>query len=275
MNNNHHSLWKDREIQIAIFLLFFFTIWRVILFLLPPVEDFSPWSFAWGATYQIVALFGALFGFGVANRWGGWKSAFGKSINFFAVGLLFQSFGQAVSSYYVYRIGEVPYPGIGDIGFFGSIIFYILGVAYLARVTGAKAFFKSTTNKLITIVVPAALVAVSYYIFLNGYEYDWSNSLQTFLDFSYPIFQAIYVGVALLTFIVAGSYLGGMMKGPVLVLLFALVMQYISDFVFLYQISREMYIPEGINDMMYFFSYFLMTFAIIYTGNAFKKIKNS
>jgi hypothetical protein len=275
MDHKYTSLSKDKKALFITFLFIIFAIWRGVLFYFGPYEEFNVWSFAWGTTYQLLALIGGIIGFSVAKEWGGWKSTFGKAISLFSVGLLLQSFGQAVSSYYVFTTGEVPYPGIGDIGFFGSVMFYIFGVALLSKVTGVRAYFKSNINKLVTILVPILLVGGSYYLFLNGYQYDWSNSLQTFLDFSYPVYQAIYVAIAILTLIVARKYLGGMMKGPVILLLLALVMQYLSDFVFLYQASRELYIPEGINDCMYFVSYFLMALALIYIGNTFKKISNS
>ncbi len=276
MPTENSSIWKDSKVILLITLFIVFSIWRAFLFGNPGnPEEFNSLSFAWGATYQSLALIGAILGFFVAKEWGGWKSTFGKSISLFSIGLLLQSFGQGVSSYYVYTTGDVPYPSIGDIGFFGSAIFYILGVALLSKIVGVKAYFKTPLNKVIAVIIPVVLVVGSYFLFLKGYEYDWSNPIQTFLDFGYPIYQAIYVAIAVLALVVAKKYLGGMMKAPVLVLLMALVMQYISDFVFLYQASRELYIPEGINDCMYFASYFLMALALVYIGTGFKRITNS
>jgi len=256
----------------TIFLFVFFAIWRFILFLTVDAGDLSSWSFAWGATYQIVAIWGAVAGLIVSQSWGGWKSTFGKALLLFSIGLLFQSFGQTVSNYYVYYTGEVPYPGIGDIGFFGSIIFYISGIFLLAKVAGVKTSIKSFANKAQAILIPAVMVISSYLFFLRGYQYDLSNPIKTFLDFGYPIYQAIYVGIAILTLVLSRKYLGGMMRRPVLLFLFALIMQYIADFTFLYQTSRGLYIPGGINDFMYLVAYFIMATALIYTGSVFKKI---
>src|SRR3990167_711806 len=91
----------------------------------------------WAAIYQVMALYGAGIGILISNYWGGRKSTFGKSILFFSLGLLLQSFGQSSYSYYIFfeKI-EVPYPSVGDIGFFGSVLAYIAGIIYLARVSG-------------------------------------------------------------------------------------------------------------------------------------------
>lgn len=266
---------KDRKIQITFLLFVLFAVWRAILFMMPSVEGFNPWSFAWGASYQVIAIWGAVIGFIVAKSWGGWKSTFGRMVSLFSIGLLFQSLGQALSSFYVFKTGDVPYPGWGDIGFFGSIIFYIFGVFLLAKVSGVKASIKSFRNKIQAVLIPVIMVGASYFIFLKGYQYDWSNPVQTFLDFGYPVYQAIYVAIAVLTLILSREYLGGMMKKPIMFFLGALIMQYLSDFVFLYQASRNLYIPEGVNDCMYFVSYFLMAIALIYTGITFKKITQS
>jgi hypothetical protein len=275
MEKTQTTFWHDKKTLLACGLFLIYLFWRGALYFQTPTDDFNLISFIWGATYQIIAILGIIIGFGVAQHWGGIKSSFGKTILLFSIGLLFQSIGQAISSYYVYLTGEVPYPGLGDIGFFGSIIFYIFGAFMLARVVGGKAFIKAAHNKVIALVIPLVMVILSYWLFLKGYEYDWSNPLQTFLDFGYPIYQAIYVGIAIVTLILSRTYLGGLMKTPVILFLIALIMQYLSDFVFLYQASRGLYIPEGTNDLMYFTSYFLMTLALIYTGNVFKKISES
>jgi hypothetical protein len=275
METTQPTFWHDKKILLACGLFLIYLLWRGALYFQTPTEDFNLISFIWGATYQIIAILGIVIGLGVAQHWGGWKSMFGKTIILFSAGLLFQCIGQAISSYFVYKTGEVPYPGLGDIGFFGSILFYIFGAFMLARVTGGKAFLKAAHNKVIALVIPLLMVGVSYWLFLKGYEYDWSNPTQTFLDFGYPIYQAIYVGIAIVTLILSRTYLGGLMKTPVMLFLIALIMQYASDFVFLYQASRGLYIPEGTNDLMYFTSYFLMTIALIYTGNVFKKIAES
>ena len=248
--------------------------WLCINFFISNVSSDIKQVFA--ASYQILALYGAIIGFWMTRRWGGYKSLLGKSLIFFSLGLLLQSFGQSVYSYYIFfQKIEVPYPSIGDIGFFGSVVAYIIGVSYLSRVTGFKVSWKSLQNKLYSIAIPLLLLITSYLLFLNGYEFDWSDKLKIFLDFGYPLGEAIYVSIAIITLIVSRNILGGVMKKPVFLLIFALIIQYCSDFMFLYQANAGTWSVGGLNDYLYCFSYFSMAVALIHIGGIFNKIKNS
>jgi hypothetical protein len=224
----------------------------------------------------LLSLFGGLAGITYAQKWGGLKSTLGSSISMFAYGLLAQFFGQAMYAYYIYIKGiEVPYPSLGDLGYFGSIIFYILGVYLLAKVSGAKISLKSMHGRLLAVLVPLLVLLISYRFFLQGYEFDFSDKLRIFLDFGYPFGQALYVSIALLVFLVSRNVLGGLMKKPILFLILALGIQYVSDFMFLYQSSRGTWYVGGINDYLYFVSYFFMTIALVYIGSIFNKVQES
>ncbi len=248
--------------------------WIYINFLFPKVTGNDKQLFA--AFYQILALFGAIAGFWMANRWGGYKSLLGKSLVFFSSGLLLQSFGQSVYSYYIFfQKIEIPYPSVGDIGYFGSIIAYISGVVYLSKVAGFHFSLKLLQNKIHSVIIPLVILIISYLFFLKGYEFDWTNKLKIFLDFGYPLGQAIYVSIAILTLVVSRNMLGGVMKKPILLLIFALVVQYLSDFMFLYQANAGTWSAGGFNDYLYCISYFLMAVALIYIGDMFNKIKEA
>ncbi len=269
---------KYKALQILSFLFVLFAAWRIALFILPiflPEVAMDGWSFAWGASYQLVALFGAITGFLVARAWGGWSSVFGRVILAFSFGLLFQSIGQAIASYYVYTTGEVPYPGLDDIGFFGSVLFYIYGVFMLARVSGAKLSLTSVGKKVQAFILPVGMLVLSYCIFLKDYGFGDSNKVKILLDFGYPLGQALYIAIAIFVYLLSSKILGGRMRRPILFIIVALIVQYVSDFTFLYQVTNELYIPEGINDFMYFISYFFMALSLIQLGIVFDKIKNS
>ncbi|HWA32131.1 MAG TPA: hypothetical protein VG694_01640 [Candidatus Paceibacterota bacterium] len=230
----------------------------------------------WAATYQVIALLGGIVGLMVSRRWGGHRSVIGKAVMFLSIGLLLQVFGQSFDSYLnVLKNVEIPYPSLGDVGFFGSVIAYIVGTAYMLRAIGFRFSFKSLKGKLIAIVIPLAVLIVSYMFFLKGYEFDWSNPLKVFLDFGYPFGQAIYVSLAILAFLVSRNYLGGMMKRPMLFLILSLFVQYACDFTFLYQANAGNWYAGGINDFMYFTSYLVMSVSLIRIGRAYYKIKES
>ncbi len=231
----------------------------------------------WGASYQILALYGGLVGLFIAQRWGGAKSLIGRIILAFSVGLLLQVFGQSYSSYYVfhYAVESPPYPAIGDIGFFGSVLAYIYGILLLAKAAGIKSKVKVAANKVWVFGIPILVLLGSYWYFLRGYEFDPSNYLLGFLDFGYPLGQAFYVSVAIVALIMSRSILGGIMKKPIWFLIFALIFQYLSDTFFLYQAHAGTWYVGNINDFLYCASYFIMGLAIISMGHAFNKIQES
>ena len=85
--------------------------------------------------YGLLALVGGSYGWFFARKWGGFRSVLGRSMGFFSIGLFAQFLGQVFYNSYIYILGiEVPYPSFGDILFFGSVIFYILGAYQLAKV---------------------------------------------------------------------------------------------------------------------------------------------
>lgn len=229
---------------------------------------------AFSDTYGVLALIGGIAGIGIARAWGGFKSLTGKALMFFSLGLLAQALGQAVYSVYFFWLGEeVPYPSLGDIGYFGSVLLYIYGIYCLAKVSGARISLKTFSNKIIALLIPAVLLVSSYYIFLKDYEVDWSSPLTVLLDFGYPLGQAVYIAIAVLAFLLSRKILGGIMRGRVLLLLFALLVQYIADFVFLYQASHETWVAGGSDDFIYLLAYFSMAMALLWIGKAYNEIR--
>lgn len=218
-------------------------------------------------THGLLALIGSLIGFWVATKWGGIKSVFGRSIFLLSLGLLAQVFGQAMYSYYALVQGiEAPYPSIGDIGYFGSVILYIFAILLLAKTAGAKFNNVSTGKKLVATFLPLALLAGSYLIFLKDYEFDWTYPLVVLLDFGYPLGQATYLALAILTFLLSRGLLGGIMKNKILLLLGAFLVQYAADYAFLYRFNREIWYPGDISELLYLTAYGLMVIAILKFG---------
>jgi hypothetical protein len=273
-NNTISSLSKNFFVKILSFFFITLTIWWVSIYVRGLTEGSENNAFT--LIYPWFSLIGAVTGLFVAEKWGGFKSLMGKIICTFSFGLLAQFLGQALYAYYIYIQGiEVPYPSLGDIGYFGSVIFYIIAAIYLAKISGFGLSFKSFKGKFVAIVIPLALLILSYSLFLKGYEYDWSNKLQMFLDFGYPLGQAIYVSIAISAYIMSRDTLGGLLRKPIVFILAALVFQYLCDFTFLYQASRGTWYVGGTNDFMYFVSYFIMTLSLINLGVVFNKIRNS
>ncbi|HBE90796.1 MAG: hypothetical protein A3E37_02815 [Candidatus Andersenbacteria bacterium RIFCSPHIGHO2_12_FULL_46_9] len=275
-------MWKgfSETIQgswIARFILSVFivlSLWWVTIYWRDLTSGFENNAFT--LIYPWISLIGGVVGLLISNKWGGLKSIIGRSLFVLSLGLLAQTFGQAAYAYYIYVLGiEVPYPSMGDVGYFGSVIFYLYGVLLLARVLRVNFSLRSLVGQAQAIIIPLILLGLSYILFLRGYEFDWSQPLKVFLDLGYPFGQAIYVSIATIAFLASRKALGGMMREPMSFLLVALIVQYFSDFIFLYEASNEQWYVGGVNDYMYFVSYCLMAIGLIQLGVTFKKIDES
>lgn len=225
-----------------------------------------------GSTYGLVALFGGIYGLFAARNWGFFKSYIGKTIIFLSLGLLLTEFGQLAFTYLAIKDEVIPYPSIADLGFFGAIPMYILGAWFLAKALGVGTLVRKHPSKaFIGVLVAIAFLALPYVFFLAGYEYS-EDPLTTFLDFAYPLGQAVFGSIALVIFLMAGQLLGGVMKGPVLLLLFAFLAQYIADFNFLYGNANETWVNGGYGDYLYLLAYFLMGAGLIYLNYSLVKV---
>lgn len=226
--------------------------------------------------YPLMALIGAVIGFVASKKWGGFSSVFGKVIGLFSIGLFFQFIGQALYAYFIYvEQIEVPYPSLGDVGYFGSILFYIAGLITLGKIVATKANFRSLQGKALSIILPVLLLLGSYLFFLNDYQFDGGMNVVSFLDFGYPLGQATYLSIAILMLLASIRVQGGILKSSIIFLLASLVFQYFSDFMFLYQANKGTWYVAGPNDYLYFCSYFLMTCSILYIDHLFIKLRDA
>ena len=264
---------KEKTAYIIAFLGFLgYSIWWLINFISGETDTRSHEIYS--DSYWVLALIGAVFGIFVARQWGGFKSSFGRALYLFSLGLLAQVFGQVTYTYFAWvQNVEAPYPSIGDIGYFGSIILYALGAIVLSRAVGAKFSLASIPQRTVAILLPAALLVASYAIFLKDYEFT-GDKLITFLDFGYPLGQAFYLAIALFMYVVSFKLLGGIMKNKILLLLFALLIQYLADFLFLYQYSREEWYPGNFSDYLYQVAYLMMTLALLWIGSTARKLSS-
>ena len=251
------------KLQILVTLIFlgFFAWWISFQHVVTKQGPSVQW---FGGTYGIVALIGSIIGFTAARKWGGFKTVLGKALMFFSLGLLAQEAGQLIYTYYIYGAKiQIPYPSWGDVAYFGSVLLYITAAIYLTRVSGAKFSLKDVKYKFIAVIVPLVLLGVSYWVFLHHHQYDFHKPLTVFLDFGYPMGQAIYISIAITAYLLSRKLLGGIMRAGLVLVMVALFLQYISDFTFVYQSSRGTYLSGKYDDLFYLISYFGMTTAMI------------
>lgn len=269
------TIKKQWSARIAVLIFTSFTIWWIILQFMNLPQDslYNQW---FGGTYGIVALWGGIWGILIARRWGWPQSVMGKSIFFFALGLLSQEIGQLIYTFYISFLHQpIPYPSIGDWFFWSTLPLYALGVIYLGRASGAHISLRTIKGKFLAILIPSAILLLCYIVFLNGYTFNWSDPVKILIDFGVPIGEVIYISLALITYILTKGILGGVMKSKVLFILIALLAEFAADWVFLYQASRNTWYTGGINDYMYFCAYFLMAFGIIQFQTILHKLKGN
>lgn len=217
-----------------------------------------------GGAYGTLALIGSLIGLVAANKWGGIKTVLGKSLTFFSLGLMAQEAGQLIYTYYVYGAKtDIPYPSLGDIAYFGSVILYIFAALFLAKAMGTKFSMKNLKYKVVAVFIPFILLVSSYWFLLHNHQYDTSHPVTVFLDFGYPMGQAIYISIAITAYLLSRKMLGGVLKSGIVLVIFALVLQYIADFNYIYQASRGTSVPGQYADLLYLISYFAMSIAMI------------
>jgi hypothetical protein len=261
---------------IVLFILFgFFTAWWVYMTVALP-KDNSLYTY-FGTLYGVIALWGGIWGIIISRAWGGFKSLLGRAILMFSIGLFLQEFGQCAYTYYVLVLHvDIPYPSLGDLGFFGTIPFYIYGAYLLAKVAGVKISLRSYKSKLQAIIIPTIMLLIAYGLFVYHYSLssiDLTKPLETFLNFGYPFGQAIYISIGILTYSLTRNLLGGIMKSRILFLIIAFGAQFLADYLFIF--FSDKYYSGSILDYFYVFAYFLMGLAIFEFKNVVTKLKAS
>lgn len=268
------TLKKEWQAKVLVVFFILLTLWWLVNnFVIGNGNISYDTFFDFGEIYGYVAVLGGVWGIWTARKWGGFGSLCGKALYMFSFGLFAQEFGQLAYAWYndIYKTAG-PYPSLGDIGYFGSIPLYILGILFLAKAAGVTVNLKSIMSKLQAIVIPVIVLIIGYWLFLSEYKVDWSMPIKTFLDFGYPLGQAIYVSLAILTYLLSKGVLGGVMKHRILFILLALCVQFACDYIFLYQTNQGAYTVGGINDYMYLVSYFLMALALLQLKTVFDNL---
>lgn len=255
------SITKEKVLFLTTSLFIALTVWWIIIFLMGVTDDAINHIF--GFIYGGFSVWGGVWGLIVARKWGGFGSLMGKAVYFLSFGLLAQAFGQYSFWYYNYVLKiAVPYPGIPDIGYFGTIPFYIYAAYLLFKTSGAKFSLNTVRSKIQAILIPLIMVGISYFLIMNQYELDLGDPLGTFLNFGYPLGQAVYISIAILTYLLSRKMLGGVMRFPILLVVLSFGTQFLADYIFIY--FHDLYFPASFMDYFYLIAYFFMTLSLIY-----------
>lgn len=259
--------------------IFFYTISLIYFFLWvilqSTIEDKfnSPYLALFSDTYGIIALLAALIGLFVTRHFS--KSRVGQIIGAISIGVIFQFLGQITYAYYRMVLNiESPYPSIGDLFYFSTIPMYIYAGWSLVTLFGENKVFSSIKNTTILISTIFIMVALDYFLFLKDYDASNYSNVQIFLDYGYPILQAVFVALAISAYLVLNK-IGGYLKRPVLLLIFALYSQYLADTIFTYKTINETAYSGDIFDLLYIVSYFLIGLSFVGFSAALNKLKQN
>lgn len=246
----------------SIFLVLYLVFWAFLhipfIYYAPGLYDFYTY------TYGIIALLGSLGGFYTVSLFGGLTSELGKALFLFSIGLIFQFFGQLTFAYYSYFLGiENPYPSLMEVFYFGSIPIYFMAMFFLGKAAGLQYLVKIAKGKmLLSLLIPLFMVALAYFMFLADYPIAETSALIIFLDFGYPIGQALQVSMALAVYFLSYKLLGGALRRTVLQFIYALFIQFLADMLYTVQTLKESWTAAGTSDLLYLLSYFVMGYAI-------------
>ncbi len=224
--------------------------------------------------YGLIPLFGGIAAIKGSKLWGGADNAMGKAVLFLGIGLTCFGIGETIWAYYTIFAGtEIPYPSAADIFFAPSVFFYALGAIFLSRTMGADLGLKSAFGKVFAIFAPAALLGITYYIFVGA---DGASliedgvSLKTVLDIAYPLGDFVALSVSVVVSGLSFRYLGGKHKSDVLLIMAGLAAMFAADAIFSYTTTIGTAYNGDFGDLAFTIGLFLLTCGTI----GFNKVKN-
>jgi len=213
-------------------------------------------------------ILGGVFGFYRASEWGGLRSAVGRSVCSLSLGVICWGLGMVIWNYYLFAgIEEIPYPSLADAAFILSWPLWALGVVYLSKATGVKFALRSMRGKISFFVVPLIAIAASYYMLIGVarggvIELDTSSTLKLFFDLFYPIGTAVILAMALTFFALSLDFLGGIYKRPIVILIIAFLVNYLSDFTFSLTTTNGTYFNGHFVDFFFLTAMYLLAVSL-------------
>ncbi len=230
----------------------------------------SNYNYFYSFLFSLVPLIGGLIGIFTSGIWGRFKSAIGKSVFFFGLGLFLWGAGSMIWSWYnFFPKVAAPYPSLADIGFAPSIFFWGVGAVFLSRATGARfAFRKSIFAKVFTFVALVVLPIAAYYLLVKVARAgvvvpEGETVLKTVLDIAYPLGDFIALMLSVVIFGLSFKYFGGLFKLSIISILFGLGVMFLGDFIFSYTTTTGSFYNGDWGDLVLTTGLFLMTFGIL------------
>ena len=223
----------------------------------------------WNYLYSFFITFTPIVGgIGIfqSKSWGLFKTNIGKAIFFTSAGCVTWAIGNIIWAYYnfVEKI-SLPYPSWSDAGFAPAYFFWIAGIIYLARATGAKFELKQKRSKIFLLLIPFIITVSSYYflLFVVKRSFDSGAPFRTFLDLYYFSMDIIILTLATIVFGLSINFFGGRYKLSLFSILAGFIFMYISDFAFSYITTTQVYYNGGPSDLLFTFAFYLLSWGTL------------
>ncbi|HKZ35006.1 MAG TPA: hypothetical protein VJ179_04035 [Patescibacteria group bacterium] len=239
---------KSALFFLALFLYIFVTWWP-----LPDTfEEAQGLPHADFYLYMFVGTLGALNGFRIAFKWGGLKSKLGKGIFFLSAALLSQDIGGFIWLYFnKVFLNDLPYPGLPDIGYFGVIPLSVIALLNFADLAGTKFSLRTVKGVFTAVGIALVMIITSYVLFLKDVQPDFQDPIRTFLDFGYPLGEALVFALALIVYTLTTKTLGGAIRTPMIFMIGTFFILFLSDYTFAYTAGKGTYYDGNWVDMLY------------------------
>lgn len=230
----------------------------------------SNYNYLFSLLFSLQPLVGGFIGMVRSGIWGRFRSAIGKSIFFFSLGLFLWGAGSMVWSYYNFVVkNSLPYPSFADLGFAPSVFFWGVGAFFLSKASGAR-FALRTSNfaKAFTVVAVLGLPALAYYLLVHVARGgvvvpDGESLLKAVLDIAYPLGDFVALMLSVIIFGLSFKYFGGLFKASIMGLLSGLGVMFLADFVFSYTTTTGTFYNGDWGDLLMSFGLFLLTFGAL------------
>lgn len=224
--------------------------------------------------YGLIPLVGGLVAIFGIKAWGGFSTVLGKGLFMIGLGLFLWGVGESVWAYLDFFQGiDVPYPSLADLFFAPSIVLYVTGPIFLAQTTGAGLGWKSAFGKIFSILAPAAILGLSYYLFVGDAAalLEDGVSLKTVLDIAYPLLDFVALSVAVIVSGLSFKYLGGAYKYDIISILAGLAAMFVADWILAYTSDIGAAYSGDFGDLAFTVGMFLLTFGAL----GFAKLKQA
>jgi len=186
-----------------------------------------------------------------------------KAVFFFCAGMVSQGVGLLVWNTYN-RVGvAIPYPSWADVGYAGTIFWYLLGALYLTHnrwITRGEAYLKSKETLLLLAPIMVLLGGLSFY--LANINISIIEQITILLNIMYPVGHVLSVLLLIYGYIKNKHHLIRAERLVFLLILLAVSMQFITDYSFVIAFQLEAFENGGILDYIFTIDYLVMNLAL-------------